>query len=94
MLHRPHPLHSWAHPDFAALRLIPDGLAVRFGLGAVSGSVLSLYLPSPHALHTLCHPETRVLCGPKDPCNLLRTSEDPGSYAQIARTFDAPICPC
>jgi len=32
-LNRPHPPHSWAHPDFAALRLIPDALAVRFRLG-------------------------------------------------------------
>ena len=30
---RPHPPHSWAHPDFAALRFIPDALAVRFRLG-------------------------------------------------------------
>jgi hypothetical protein len=32
-LNRPHPPHSGAHPDFAALRLIPDALAVRFRLG-------------------------------------------------------------
>jgi len=49
-LNRPHPPHSWAHPDFAALRLIPDALAVRFPpRRPLSGSVLSLCLPSPHA---------------------------------------------
>ena len=31
-LNRPHPPHSWAHPDFAALRLIPDALAVHVPL--------------------------------------------------------------
>jgi hypothetical protein len=49
-LNRPHPPHSWAHPDFAALRLIPDARAVRFPpRRPLSGSVLSLCLPSPHA---------------------------------------------
>jgi hypothetical protein len=32
-LNRPHPPHLWAHPDFTALRLIRDALAVRFRLG-------------------------------------------------------------
>jgi hypothetical protein len=32
-LNRPHPPHLWAHPDFTALRLIRDALAVRLRLG-------------------------------------------------------------
>jgi hypothetical protein len=31
--YRPHPPHWWAHPDFTALRLIRDALAVHFCLG-------------------------------------------------------------
>ena len=50
-LMRPDPPHSWAPPDFAALRFIPDALAVRFRLGdpwVVRAFALSL--PSPHAV--------------------------------------------
>jgi hypothetical protein len=33
-LNRPHPPHSQAHPDFVALRLIRDAIAVRLNHGA------------------------------------------------------------
>ena len=46
-LNRPHPPHSQAHPDFAALRLIPDAFAVHTApRRPPSGSALSLpFLP-------------------------------------------------
>jgi hypothetical protein len=42
-LNRPHPPHSQAHPDFTALRLIPDAFAVHTApRRPSSGSTLSL----------------------------------------------------
>ena len=47
-LNRPHPPHSQAHPDFTALRLIPDAFAVHTApRRPPSGSTLSLsFLPN------------------------------------------------
>ncbi len=49
-LSRPHPPHSQAHHDFAALRFIRDAFAVLLPRRPTSGSVLSLLVPSRHAV--------------------------------------------
>ena len=49
-LNRPHPPHLQTHRDFAARRLIPDAFAVPCGPRSTSGSVLSLRVPSRHAI--------------------------------------------
>jgi hypothetical protein len=49
-LNRPHPPHWHTHRDFTALRLIPDAFAGRTAPRSTSGSVLSLRVPSRHAI--------------------------------------------
>ena len=49
-LNRPHPSHLQTHRDFAALQLIPGAFAGRYSPRPASGSVLSLRVPSRHAI--------------------------------------------
>jgi hypothetical protein len=84
-LNRPHPPHSQAHHDFAAWRFIRDALAVLLPRRPTSGSVLSLLVPSRHA----------VLSDPGELLGVLRPTTSPTTLAfassgQARRSRPAP----